>query len=57
MDGGVTATETRTSAPSDATSACPHRECVICHAAIERERLRAIPNVERCGGCTRCSPC
>lgn len=27
-------------------------DCVKCHAAIETERLRAIPEVDRCGGCT-----
>ena len=27
--------------------------CVTCHGAIETERLRAIPEVDRCGGCTR----
>lgn len=30
--------------------------CVGCHTPIERERLRAIPGVTRCGGCTRQSP-
>lgn len=28
-------------------------DCVTCHGAIETERLRAIPEVDRCGGCTR----
>jgi hypothetical protein len=27
-------------------------DCVVCHGAIETERLRAIPDVARCGGCT-----
>jgi RNA polymerase-binding transcription factor DksA len=27
-------------------------KCVRCGAEIEMERLRAIPDVERCGGCT-----
>lgn len=26
--------------------------CVVCHAPIENERLRAMPEVERCSGCT-----
>jgi DnaK suppressor protein len=26
--------------------------CVVCHGAIETERLRAFPDVERCAGCT-----
>ena len=26
--------------------------CGICRGAIETERLRAIPEVERCAGCT-----
>jgi DnaK suppressor protein len=27
-------------------------KCVVCGGEIETERLRAIPDVERCGGCT-----
>ena len=27
-------------------------DCVICHAPIETERLRAMPDVEHCAGCT-----
>ena len=27
-------------------------KCVICRGEVETERLRAIPDVERCGGCT-----
>jgi RNA polymerase-binding transcription factor DksA len=57
MDLEAIATEARTKAPIDADRAEAHRECVVCHAAIERERLRAIPDVERCGGCTRHAPC
>ena len=26
--------------------------CAICHAPIENERLRAIPQADRCSGCT-----
>ena len=26
--------------------------CVVCHGAIETEHLRAIPEVDRCSGCT-----
>ena len=28
------------------------RNCVICHAAIETERVRAMPDVDRCSGCS-----
>jgi len=27
-------------------------KCVVCRGAIETERLRAMPDVTRCGGCT-----
>jgi len=27
-------------------------KCVVCRGAIETERLRAMPDVARCGGCT-----
>lgn len=27
-------------------------DCVVCHGSIETERLRAIPEGERCAGCT-----
>jgi DnaK suppressor protein len=27
-------------------------ECVVCHAPIDEERLRAVPEADRCGGCT-----
>ena len=27
-------------------------DCVVCHAPIETERLRAIPEVDRCSGCS-----
>lgn len=27
-------------------------KCIVCGGEIETERLRAIPDVERCGGCT-----
>lgn len=26
--------------------------CVVCRGAIETERLRAIPEIDRCSGCT-----
>ena len=26
-------------------------ECAVCHGAIEGERLRAVPDTDRCGGC------
>lgn len=26
--------------------------CIVCHGAIEAERLRAIPEADRCSGCT-----
>ena len=49
--------ETRTLARIEASLARiaqgTYGDCVACHAAIETERLRAIPEVDRCGGCTR----
>jgi DnaK suppressor protein len=27
-------------------------ECVVCHGPIDEERLRAVPEADRCGGCT-----
>lgn len=27
-------------------------KCVVCRGAIETERLRAMPDVTRCAGCT-----
>jgi len=27
-------------------------DCVVCHGPIDEERLRAVPEAERCGGCT-----
>jgi RNA polymerase-binding transcription factor DksA len=27
-------------------------DCAICHGAIETERLRAIPEADRCSGCS-----
>ena len=26
-------------------------ECVSCHATIEEQRLRAVPDTDRCAGC------
>ena len=26
-------------------------ECVACHGDIDEERLRAVPDTDRCGGC------
>ena len=26
-------------------------ECAACHADIDEERLRAVPDTDRCGGC------
>ena len=26
-------------------------ECVSCHATIDEQRLRAVPDTDRCGGC------
>jgi|KBSMisStandDraft_5_1062788.scaffolds.fasta_scaffold3883144_1 RNA polymerase-binding transcription factor DksA len=26
-------------------------ECVACHRRIDEERLRAVPDTDRCGGC------
>lgn len=26
-------------------------ECSVCHGRIDRERLRVVPDTDRCGGC------
>jgi DnaK suppressor protein len=26
-------------------------ECAVCHGPIDEERLRAVPDADRCGGC------
>jgi RNA polymerase-binding transcription factor DksA len=43
---------TRAQASLDRIARGTFGDCVICHGAIETERLRAMPDVERCGGCT-----
>jgi len=27
-------------------------ECTVCHGPIDEERLHAVPETDRCGGCT-----
>ena len=43
---------TRIEASLDRIARGTFGDCVTCHGAIETERLRAIPEVERCAGCT-----
>jgi RNA polymerase-binding transcription factor DksA len=43
---------TRIEASLDRIARGTFGDCVNCHGAIETERLRAIPEVERCAGCT-----
>lgn len=43
---------TRIQASLDRIAQGTFGDCVICHGAIETERLRAMPEAERCSGCT-----
>ena len=42
----------RIQASLDRLAGGTYGDCVTCHGAIETERLRAMPEVDRCGGCT-----